>query len=104
MGKIDQGGPYSGAVARAGAPEGSEAGRSAKVVVQADTQDVVGDVRAEACGHKIAARGDNRRNERSRNRSKIDVEIFDLAGPILPQHAFEATPDGPAAPGGVAAK
>src|SRR5882762_5124962 len=70
--------------------------RSVELVVQADPQDVIGDLRAEVAHHEAAAERGDRRDERAAvDRAEVDVEIFDLAGPVAAKAAFEAGANGP---------
>src|SRR5262249_46243421 len=60
-----------------------------ELVVDADAQDVVGDAGIEGdCGRRT-----QRRRGNDRDRSQIEVEVFDLGGPIAGQTAFDAAAD-----------
>src|SRR4029077_3019426 len=52
-------------------------------------------MRAVAGDKVVASRRDDGRDERSRNGSEIDIEIFDLARPMAPKHGFDAAADSP---------
>src|SRR5271163_4840887 len=67
--------------------------RTAPAVVDADPQNVVGDVRIVAGGHEVAARRHHRGDEGSRDVAEVDIEVLDLGGPVAADHAFEAGAD-----------
>ena len=51
-------------------------------VVQADPQSVVGDMRAVSAGQEAAAETGERRDECTGYLPEIDIEIFELGGPV----------------------
>src|SRR6516165_3097402 len=61
-------------------------------VVGADAQEIVGDAGIE--GHRGRRIQCRRRN--GRDRSQIEIEVFDLGGPIAGHAAFDAAADRPA--------
>src|SRR5262245_26377843 len=80
---------------RVKAGDGRSDSRPGELVVHADAQDVVGDVRAEARDQRAAARRHDRRDERARHGAEIDIQVLDLGAPSSGDDAFEAGADGP---------
>jgi hypothetical protein len=67
----------------------------AATVVQADAQNVVGDVRAVIAGEQAAAATGDRRDEGARDVAEIDIEVFELGGSVAADNALDTGADGP---------
>src|SRR3984957_20044404 len=70
--------------------------RAGELVVDADAQDIVGDVRAVAAGGERSARSNKRRCERAGYIAKVDIKVLELGGPVAADHAFHTRTDSPA--------
>jgi hypothetical protein len=64
-------------------------------VVQADAQNVVGDVRAVIAGEQADAATGDRRDEGARDVAEIDIEVFELGGSVAADNALDTGADGP---------
>jgi len=73
-------------------------------VVQANAQNVVGDMRPVVTGQEAAAETGDRRDECTGYVAKIDVEIFELGGPVSADDALDAGSDRPSDARGSAAR